>query len=49
MVVAKVKERWAKMNKQHRILKWRFTISGNCVSWSLGKRTRLKSQVGLQL
>jgi hypothetical protein len=37
LVVAKVKERLALINKLHRCLKWNDLISGSCKSWRLGK------------
>jgi hypothetical protein len=43
-VVAKVRERLAVINKQHRSLMWKDLISGSSVSWRLGKSIRSRSQ-----
>jgi len=43
-VVAKVRERLAVINKQHRNLMWKDLISGSSLSWSLGKGIRSRSQ-----
>jgi len=43
-VVAKVKERLAVINKQHRSLMWKDLISGSSLSWRLGKSIRSRSQ-----
>ena len=43
-MIAKVRERLAVINKQHRSLMWKDLISGSSVHWRLGKIIRLRSQ-----
>jgi len=41
LVVAKVRERLAVINKHHRSLMWKYLISGSNMSWRLGNSIRL--------
>ena len=47
-MVAKIRERLAVINKQHRSLMWKDLISGSSLRWRLGKSIRSRSQTGFK-